>query len=74
MSIKHIAVAGTLIVALGGPLAAANSVAPASLKTLYSFCSQGGTSCIDGFQPQSGLIMDSSGNLYGTTEPGRRRT
>ncbi len=70
MSIKHFAVAGNLILTFGGALAAAHSATAVSLKTLYSFCSQGGTSCIDGFQPQSGLIMDNSGNLYGTTDRG----
>jgi hypothetical protein len=32
---------------------------------LYSFCSQ--TNCADGAGPQTGLIMDGAGNLYGTT-------
>jgi uncharacterized repeat protein (TIGR03803 family) len=35
---------------------------------LYSFCSQ--PSCADGFNPESGLIMDGGGNLYGTTYEG----
>jgi uncharacterized repeat protein (TIGR03803 family) len=34
---------------------------------LYSFCAQGGTACTDGAQPEAGLIIDGSGNLYGTT-------
>jgi hypothetical protein len=33
--------------------------------TLHSFCAQ--AKCGDGQSPYSGLIMDSSGNLYGTT-------
>jgi uncharacterized repeat protein (TIGR03803 family) len=33
---------------------------------LYSFGSQN----IDGVQPSSGLVMDTKGNLYGTTEFG----
>jgi uncharacterized repeat protein (TIGR03803 family) len=37
---------------------------------LYSFCAQGGISCVDGSYPYSGLIMDGAGNLYGTTESG----
>ncbi|MBV8889526.1 MAG: VCBS repeat-containing protein, partial [Alphaproteobacteria bacterium] len=37
---------------------------------LYNFCSQGGGSCVDGSQPQAGLIMDTAGNLYGTTYSG----
>jgi uncharacterized repeat protein (TIGR03803 family) len=32
---------------------------------LYSFCSK--TSCADGLEPEGSLILDSSGNLYGTT-------
>ncbi|HEX3431733.1 MAG TPA: choice-of-anchor tandem repeat GloVer-containing protein [Rhizomicrobium sp.] len=35
---------------------------------LYSFCAQ--TNCTDGSQPSGGVIMDSSGNLFGTTEFG----
>ena len=34
----------------------------------YSFCAQPG--CADGQSPIAGLIMDRSGNLYGTTEYG----
>jgi uncharacterized repeat protein (TIGR03803 family) len=39
-----------------------------SQSVLYSFCSQ--TSCADGLYPQSELIMDAAGNLYGTTPQG----
>ncbi|MFZ0137241.1 MAG: choice-of-anchor tandem repeat GloVer-containing protein [Candidatus Sulfotelmatobacter sp.] len=39
-------------------------------SVLYNFCTQGGTSCTDGEQPVAGLIEDTSGNLYGTTEYG----
>jgi hypothetical protein len=42
----------------------------AAEQVLYSFCSQGGTNCTDGNFPNSGLIMDASGNLYGTTYGG----
>lgn len=37
-------------------------------KVLYSFCSA--ASCADGDLPLAGLIMDQSGNLYGTAEQG----
>ena len=38
-----------------------------SLTTLYSFCSQGGTSCTDGEAPYAGLVQDTNGDVYGTT-------
>src|ERR1039457_138860 len=43
-----------------------------TLTTLYSFCSQGGTSCTDGAGPQAGLVQAANGNFYGTTESGGR--
>jgi uncharacterized repeat protein (TIGR03803 family) len=39
-----------------------------SLETLYSFCAQ--DNCVDGEYPQAGLVMDASGNLFGTTTTG----
>jgi uncharacterized repeat protein (TIGR03803 family) len=39
-----------------------------SFKDLYDFCAQ--TNCTDGEYPIAGVTMDSSGNLYGTTEYG----
>jgi hypothetical protein len=45
---------------------------PSSLSVteqpLYSFCAK--TACTDGATPLAGLIMDSVGNLYGTTQIG----
>jgi uncharacterized repeat protein (TIGR03803 family) len=41
-----------------------------ALTVLYNFCSVGGDSCADGSAPASGLVMDSAGNLYGTTRQG----
>jgi uncharacterized repeat protein (TIGR03803 family) len=38
------------------------------LKTVYTFCSR--TGCTDGSGPHAGLIIDKSGNLYGTTNAG----
>jgi uncharacterized repeat protein (TIGR03803 family) len=35
---------------------------------LYSFCSQG--ACADGANPSGGLITDSEGNIFGTTDDG----
>jgi len=40
----------------------------AGLKTLHSFCNT--SNCTDGNNPLAGLVMDASGNLYGTTEQG----
>lgn len=37
-------------------------------RRLYRFCSQ--TNCTDGYWPYGGLIVDTSGNLYGTTNGG----
>ena len=37
-------------------------------STLYSFCSA--TGCVDGTNPQGGLVLDKAGNLYGTTTTG----
>jgi len=48
------------------------SIAAASTydyKVLYNFCS-GGTPCTDGQNPYGGLVQDSAGNLYGTTQGG----
>jgi uncharacterized repeat protein (TIGR03803 family) len=37
---------------------------------IYSFCMLGGEACTDGKSPQSALLLDSSGNLFGTTVTG----
>jgi uncharacterized repeat protein (TIGR03803 family) len=42
--------------------------ATSGYSNLYAFCGQ--QSCADGKGPQSALIMDKSGNLYGTTTYG----
>lgn len=58
--------------AVGGLAAAVlptrGEAAPVQEQTLYSFCP--GTACTDGLSPFAGLIMDGSGNLYGTTVDG----
>jgi uncharacterized repeat protein (TIGR03803 family) len=35
-------------------------------RLIYSFCSE--QSCTDGIHPSAGLVIDSAGNLYGTTQ------
>jgi uncharacterized repeat protein (TIGR03803 family) len=39
-----------------------------TLTTLYNFCAQAG--CIDGAFPLTGLVVDTNGNLLGTTRAG----
>jgi hypothetical protein len=38
-------------------------------RVIYSFCPTG-SNCVDGKSPKGGLIVDKSGNLYGTTVTG----
>lgn len=42
-------------------------------RVLYSFCSAG-FPCKDGLRPYAGVVLDGSGNLYGTTEQGGGNT
>ena len=60
---------GALFFFLGGLVAAwaglANPAAASGLTTLYSYCGQ--SDCSDGSQPEATMIVDSAGNLYGTT-------
>lgn len=37
------------------------------IQTLYNFCATNPTRCPEGAQPQGNLILDTDGNLYGTT-------
>ncbi len=41
-----------------------------SETVLYNFCQSGFPNCADGAIPESGLLMDASGNIYGTTSQG----
>ncbi len=45
-----------------------SSAHAAQLTTLHSFCAE--ASCTDGNDPQSSLVRDASGNLYGVTRQG----
>jgi uncharacterized repeat protein (TIGR03803 family) len=40
------------------------------LTTIYSFCDQDHYHCLDGQEPEGGLIQASDGDLYGTTATG----
>jgi len=53
------------VVVFGFLATASPASAASSEKVLYSFCSGGGN-CADGGGPDSGVIIDSAGNLYGT--------
>src|SRR5262249_49137729 len=50
---------------------APEAASAAKLHKLHSFCEA--LECRDGHMPRAGLVMDSAGNLYGTTNQGGRR-
>jgi uncharacterized repeat protein (TIGR03803 family) len=58
-----------LLLLVAGTAAAA--AAPYKFKTLQSYCADAPT-CSNGVNPQSALVLDASGNLYGTTLSGGR--
>jgi uncharacterized repeat protein (TIGR03803 family) len=58
----------TAIIAATMSLFQVSNASAAAFKTLHAFCTQSG--CPDGGGPWAGLLMDQSGNLYGTTTEG----
>jgi hypothetical protein len=61
-------IVATFSVILGYLAMASPLRAEGTEKVLYSFCSA--QNCADGAGPGGGVIFDSSGNLYGTTQGG----
>jgi uncharacterized repeat protein (TIGR03803 family) len=49
-------------------LAFPSGAAGYTYKAIHTFCTK--ADCADGQAPQSGLVMDGAGNLYGTTSDG----
>ena len=66
---KKIGMLGAAALTVAG-LVCPSGACAGGLKTLYSFCAQGGANCTDGANPLSGVIKDAAGNLYGTTSAG----
>lgn len=70
LSLYRLAVVATALMAAG--LAPRSGASTAGFATLLQFCAQG-RPCPDGEAPYAGLLMDHSGNLYGTTQWGGAR-
>ncbi|HEY1962915.1 MAG TPA: choice-of-anchor tandem repeat GloVer-containing protein [Rhizomicrobium sp.] len=66
---SRIATAAGIALLVFGTGAITASAAPYKFKTLQSYCADAPT-CTNGVNPQSGLVLDASGNLYGTTLSG----
>jgi uncharacterized repeat protein (TIGR03803 family) len=66
-NISRGAVAG-LAITLFATLAAPRPALAQTETVLHNFCAS--TNCADGANPGGGMVMDSSGNLYGTTYDG----
>lgn len=65
-SIRLLGASTLLLVCLTTP---AFAFAVGGERVLYNFCS-GGSPCTDGESPDSSLVFDAAGNLYGTTQGG----
>jgi hypothetical protein len=59
---------GLILAVLSALLLAARPVHAQTESVLYTFCSIGAPQyCYDGAQPTGNLVLDSHGNVYGTT-------
>jgi uncharacterized repeat protein (TIGR03803 family) len=58
------------LLVLAALYSSSEAASAASLKVLHDFCPK--APCVDGNNPQSGLLIDISSNLYGSTSEGGR--
>jgi uncharacterized repeat protein (TIGR03803 family) len=64
---------GTTVSGGAGPFADGTvfKISPSgAYSLLYSFCSEGGSACTDGLNPEAGLVQGIDGNFYGSTTQG----
>lgn len=70
MATSRSSLAFFLSIATTALLAPGSHASAYSIRTIYSFCRQGGSNCTDGGGPRGRLLEDASGNLYGVTATG----
>src|SRR5262249_49272754 len=68
MSVKRTSIPGWLVALVVVATASISGASAYTLKPLYDFCAQ--QNCADGANPVGTLLMDPSGNLFGTTSSG----
>src|ERR1051326_6569006 len=59
-----------LMLLTGSSMAISSEAQASSYNVLHRFCQEGKFLCTDGKNPAANLVMDSAGNLYGTTSAG----